>query len=231
VRPYHLLLILCAACAPPAWTPALPPSISGTGRVAVEGGTLYYDSRGGGPAVVLLHGGGLDLTSWDAQADALAEHFRVVRFDARGHGRSAAPPGLSSPADDLGRVLDQLGVRRATLVGLSMGGGAALNFAIAHPERVERLVLVSTSGPPPGVPAGPGVVLTDPAGRARLGALRMPRLLVVGERDSPGVLAVAEAVRKEAPDVEVVSIPGAAHLANQDAPEAFNELLLRFLAR
>jgi 3-oxoadipate enol-lactonase len=53
----------------------------------------------------------------------------------------------------------------------------------------------------------------------------------VGEQDSADVLAVAEAVRKEAPDVEVVSIPGAAHLPNQDAPEAFNQLLLRFLGR
>jgi pimeloyl-ACP methyl ester carboxylesterase len=75
------------------------------------------------------------------------------------------------------------------------------------------------------------VVLTDPAGRARLAALPMPRLLVVGEGDSPGVLAVAEAVRREAPGVEVVSIFGAAHLPNQDATEAFNQLLLRFLGR
>ncbi|HEX6747878.1 MAG TPA: alpha/beta fold hydrolase [Longimicrobium sp.] len=229
MRPYHLPLLLCAACTPAMRAPATP-APADTGRIAVDGGTLYYESQGSGPAVVLLHGGRMDLRSWDAQAGALAPGFRVIRYDAGGHGRSTAPLDPPSQTEHVTRVLDHLGVQRAHVVGLSMGGGAALDFAFRHPERVESLVLVSTSGPPPGIPVDSNAVLTHPAGRRRLGALPMPRLLVVGERDSPGVLAAAQAVRNEAPGVEVASIPGA-HLPNQDAPEAFNQLLLRFLRR
>ncbi|HEX8693713.1 MAG TPA: alpha/beta fold hydrolase [Longimicrobium sp.] len=229
MRKYLLLLVLCTACAHSV-RPSAPAAPSDTGRVAVEGGELYYESRGSGPAVVLLHGGGLDHTSWDPQVDPLSRAFRVIRYDARGHGRSTPPTGPFSMADDLGRVLDHLGVRRAHLVGLSMGAGAAYGFAARHPERVETLTLVSMSGPPPGVPREPGAPpdLTEAAGRELLRGMPMPRLLVLGERDSPVVQAVADSVRAQAPGVEVVRIPGA-HLPNRDAPEAFNLLLLRFL--
>lgn len=229
MRTCLLPLILCAACAPAA-QPSPPTASADTGRVTVEGGTLYYESRGSGPPVVLLHGGGLDLSSWDPQVGPLSGTFRVIRYDARGHGRSTAPAGPFSMVEDLRRVLDHLGVRRAHLVGLSMGAGTAFDFAAQHPERVETLTLVSVSGPPPGVPLPPGAPpnLTETAGRERLRDMPMPRLLVLGERDSPSVQAVADSVRAQVPVVEVVRIPGA-HLPNRDAPEAFNRLLLRFL--
>lgn len=202
-----------------------------TGRMRVEGGTLYYDVRGSGPPVVLLHAGGMDLTMWDPQIGTLARTFRIIRYDARGHGRSTAPRGPSSTVEDLRLLLDHLGVERAHLVGISMGAGVALNFSTTHPERVRTLVLVSTSGPPPGAPITPGAPppLTQQAGRARLRALSMPRLLVVGEGDSRDHLAVAERVEAEVPDVRVVRLPGGKHLVNQDAPDAFNTVLARFL--
>jgi pimeloyl-ACP methyl ester carboxylesterase len=228
MRQYLLPLILCTACAPGA-RPSAPAVSPDTGRVAVEGGALYYESRGSGPAVVLLHGGGLDLSSWDPQVGPLSRAFRVIRYDARGHGRSTRPTGPFSMVEDVRRVLDHLGVQRAHLVGLSMGAGAAFNFAARHPERVETLTLVSTSAPPPGVPRTPGESnLAEAAGRERLREMPMPRLLVLGERDSPAVQAVADSVRAQVPGVEVVRIAGA-HLPNRDAPEAFNLLLLRFL--
>lgn len=202
-----------------------------TGRVAVGGGTLYYEVRGSGPPVVLLHAGGLDLTMWDPQVGPVARAFRVIRYDARGHGRSSAPMGPHSTVEDLRALLDHLGVERANLVGISMGAGVALEFAISYPQRVSKLVLVSTSGPPPGVPIPPGAPppLTHEAGRARLRALPMPRALIVGEGDSPDHLAVAERVEAEVPEVSVVRIPGGGHLVNRDAPDAFNDVLLRFL--
>ena len=224
---------VCEACGPrtASVTAANVSAASDTGRVAVEGGTLFYEVRGSGPAVVLLHGGGLDRTMWDPQLEPLLRSFRVVRYDARGHGRSSAPMGPYSMVEDFRLVLDHLGVERAHLVGLSMGGGTALDFATAYPARVHTLALVSTSGPPPGAPLPPGTPppLTEEAGRSRLRALDIPRVLVVGERDSPNVLAVAERVEAEVPEVPVVRIAGGAHLPNQDAPEAFNEALLRFL--
>ena len=226
---------LCVACAPRTaavtGSAAADALAADTGRVAVDGGTLYYEARGSGPAVVLLHGGGLDLGMWDPQVEPLARSFRVIRYDARGHGRSTARMGPYSTLEDLRRLLDHLGVARAHLVGLSMGAGVALDFAINHPERVSKLALVSTSGPPPGVPIPPGAPppLTQEAGRLRLRALPMPRVLIVGEGDSPDHLAVAERVEAEVPEMPVVRIAGGRHRVNRDVPEAFNAALLRFL--
>ena len=99
------------------------------------------------PAVVLLHGFPLDGSMWDDQVDALAARFRTFVPDLRGHGRSEAPPGPYTMADhvaDLARLLDRLGIERAALVGLSMGGYVTMNFLAAHPERVWAAVLVDT---------------------------------------------------------------------------------------
>jgi pimeloyl-ACP methyl ester carboxylesterase len=143
-------------------TPAVPTGTAvvaqarDTGRVAVNGGTLYYETRGSGPAVVLLHGGGQDFTMWDSQMEPLAGAFRVTRYDARGHGRSTAPIGPYSMADDLRLVLDHIGADRAHLVGFSMGAGVALDFAVTHEARVLTLALISVTGPPPGAPIRPG---------------------------------------------------------------------------
>ena len=226
---------LCAACVPHAGTVADSAAADAvameTGRVAVEGGSLYFEVHGSGPSVVLLHAGDLDLTMWDPQVTRLARSFRVIRYDARGHGRSTAPRGPYSTVEDLRLLLDHLGVEHAHLVGISMGAGVALNFAVAYPARVRNLVLVSISGPPPGVPIPPGAPppLTAEAGRARLRALPMPRLLVVGEEDSREHLAVAERVQIEVPEVSVVRVAGGRHLLTREAPEVFNDLLLRFL--
>jgi pimeloyl-ACP methyl ester carboxylesterase len=204
---------------------------SDSGRVAVAGGTLYYDVRGSGPPVVLLHAGDVDLTMWEPQVIPLAGSFRIIRYDARGHGRSNAPRGPYPTTEDLRLLLAHLGVERAHLVGISMGAGVALDFAATYPERVSKLVLVSTSGPPPGVPIRPGAAppLTTAAGRARLHALAMPRMLIVGEADSRDHLAVAERVEAEVPAVSVVRVAGGGHFVNRDAPDAFNDVLIRFL--
>jgi len=162
---------------------------------------------------------------------SLARSFRLVRYDARGHGRSTAPGGPYSTTEDLRRLLRHIGIERASLVGISMGAGVALDFAATHPQRVSKLVLVSTSGPPPGVPMPPGAPppLTHEAGRARLRALSMPRMLIVGEGDTPDHLAVAARVEAEVPQVRVVRLAGGGHMVNHDVPEAFNRVLVGFL--
>jgi pimeloyl-ACP methyl ester carboxylesterase len=110
-----------------------------------DGGRLYYEAMGSGPAVVLIHGGQLDRRMWDAEFDTLARHaYRVIRYDVRGFGRSPPAPGENFRSyEDLGALLDSLHVPRASIVGLSLGGRIAVDFAIAHPERVERLVLLA----------------------------------------------------------------------------------------
>jgi 3-oxoadipate enol-lactonase len=105
----------------------------------VQHGELYYEVAGGGPAVVLLHAGIADLRMWDAQLAALAERYTVVRYDARGFGRSRTEPVAFSNRRDLIEVLDHLGIGRAALVGCSRGGMIALDTAIEFPERVAAL--------------------------------------------------------------------------------------------
>ncbi|HEX8118130.1 MAG TPA: alpha/beta fold hydrolase [Pyrinomonadaceae bacterium] len=113
----------------------------GSGFAEVNGTRLYYEARGKGPAVVLIHGGLVDSRLWDEQMKPLSKRFRVVRYDLRAYGRSAAAPEPFSHLEDLRGLLDFLKIDKATLVGLSLGGIIAADFALEHPERVERLVL------------------------------------------------------------------------------------------
>jgi pimeloyl-ACP methyl ester carboxylesterase len=120
-----------------------------TGRIAVPGSTLFYERAGAGRTVVLLHGGNLDRRMWDAEFLALQRDYQVIRYDARGYGRSGRADTAFAAHDDLLALLQQLNVPRAALVGLSLGGRIAMDFALAHPDRVERLVLVA-----PGISGG-----------------------------------------------------------------------------
>jgi pimeloyl-ACP methyl ester carboxylesterase len=116
-----------------------------TGFADVNGARLYYEMAGSGPAVALLHFGLGDSRSWDEQFAALAERYTVVRYDYRGVGRSSMPPDAYSPRGDLEALLSALGLGRVALVGVSMGGGLAMDFTLEHPTRVTTLVVVGAS--------------------------------------------------------------------------------------
>ena len=103
--------------------------------------TIAYETHGDGPVVLLVHEGVADRRMWRGQAPVLARHHRVVAVDLRGFGETPHASGPFSNVDDLREVLDELGIERATVVGGSYGAKVALGFAVAHPERVERLVL------------------------------------------------------------------------------------------
>ena len=110
-----------------------------------------YEDDGDGEPVVLIHGHSLDKRMWGYQVPALVEAgFRAVRHDVRGHGRTMVPPKgytWENYATDLAELLDHLNVERAHVVGLSMGGGIALQFALDYPERVLSLTLVDSALP------------------------------------------------------------------------------------
>jgi len=113
-----------------------------TGTAAVNGTKLYYEIRGSGDPVVLLEGGQLDRRLWDDQFEVFARSYRVVRMDVRGFGKSADVSGPYQSHEDLHGLLEALGIPRAHLVGLSLGGRIAIDFALTYPNMVSSLVLV-----------------------------------------------------------------------------------------
>jgi pimeloyl-ACP methyl ester carboxylesterase len=119
-----------------------------TTQVARNGSVaIAYDVRGQGPPLVLLHGLGVGRWGWEPVVDRLARRFRVITVDNRGIGASDAPVGSYSTramASDVVAVLDDVGVASASVAGTSLGGMIAQELALAHPERVDRLVLVAT---------------------------------------------------------------------------------------
>ena len=109
----------------------------------VPGGELYHEIEGDGVPVVLVHGHALDARMWDDQVPALTDIARVVRYDARGFGRSTRDADTSySHAADLWLLLDHLGIEQAALVGMSMGGRTAVEATLAAPGRVLALLLL-----------------------------------------------------------------------------------------
>ena len=113
---------------------------------------LAWERRGAGDPVLLIHGLGYARWGWEPVLPGLAERFDVLLFDNRGIGESDAPPGPYTAAEmaaDAIQVLDEAGVERAHVVGTSLGGMVAQELALAHPERIDRLVLACT------MPGGP----------------------------------------------------------------------------
>ena len=124
--------------------------------VNVNGVDLFYDLAGpkGLPTVVFCNSLGSTIEMWDGIVPALTGRFRILRYDAQGHGRSGArdtPTTIDDLANDLAGLLDALDIAEAHVVGLSLGGMTAQAFAVAHAQRTASLVLMSTAAhlPPP----------------------------------------------------------------------------------
>lgn len=265
-----------------------------TGEVPVDGARLSYETVGEGEPLVFVHAGIADSRMWDPQVGAFAGRHRVVRYDMRGFGKSPAVAVAFSHHGDLLGLLDHLGVGRAAIVGCSMGGKVAIDFALENPDRVEALVLVASpvGGFDPDAPRpeewdemvaadeagdlarlselgvrkwvdgprrGPGAVdpavrdlvremnliaLTnegsgllnderepEPPAAGRLGEIRAPALVVVGELERPEMLAAADLLVREVPGAERAVMRGTAHLPSMERPEEFNPLVEDFLGR
>ena len=116
-------------------------------RISRPVGTeLFGRIEGSGPAVALVHGVGADLGSWDRVTERLRDRFTVVRADLRGHGRSSRIETcrMADFVGDLAATLDAAGLKTVDLVGFSLGGLIAMWFALEHPDRINRLALLST---------------------------------------------------------------------------------------
>ena len=261
-------------------------SVAPSGVAEVNGTRLYYEHAGKGPAVILLHGGNLDARMWDDQMPTLLKSFRVIRYDIRPYGRSAGTEKGFSSVEDLRALMDYLKVDRASLVGLSLGGRIAIDFALVYPDRVDKLVLMGpgltgyafnpndeTMKPilakaregdavgamdlwlqhPMMAPAMArpkvaarireiakdnlqvwqrlpvGEQVPAPPAIKRLGDIKAPTLIIVGERDVPDIQAIVKLLQRDVKGARTEVIPGAAHMPNMEDPERVNRLLLGFL--
>ena len=111
-------------------------------EATINGARIHYARAGEGMPVVLLHAGVADHRMWEPQIREFSKHFDVVAPDMRGFGRSELPAQRWSPEEDVLGLVDELRLKPGHVVGCSMGGGLAIDFALAHPERISKLVLV-----------------------------------------------------------------------------------------
>ena len=217
----------------------------------------YFPADPQAPTLILLHGNGEDHTYFVKQIPAFSPHFRLVLMDTRGQGQSTGGDGelnFSVFAADLLALMDHLQIVKAHLLGFSDGGNLALTFALAHPERVQSLILNGANLEPGGVklstqlPIVLGYGLLSPfSHKARqngallglmvnhphippqaLAALTMPALVIVGERDMIRDRH-SQLIARSLPNAQFVRIPGGDHFCAAKCPEVFNHAVLSFL--
>ena len=259
-------------------------------EITINGARLHYERAGSGMPLFLLHAGIADSRMWQAQVEAFSKDFDVIAPDQRGFGHSELPARRWSEVADLLAIMDALELKPSHVVGCSYGSSLAMDFALDHPERVSRVVLVgpSINGAELGKKypevfaevraaeeahdlvalnnaemklflVGPtrsldkiderlrdlfldmngrnlevdwGSAPTDdlnPPAFARLGEIRAPTLVIVGDADIPPVLEAAEILVTSVPGARKAVIHDAAHLPNLEHPEQFNRLVLDFL--
>ncbi len=258
-----------------------------SGYAEVEEARIYYEQIGEGPALVLLHGFSFDTSLWDDQVEEFSRKYRVLRYDLRGFGRSTSSEVRYSHAGDLKALLDHLDIHEAYLAGLSLGGGAVINFALEHPRVSRALILIAPSlggfkwspnvssaqasmqsramdrgidvareiwirqtifrhamnnkdiavrlrtmvGRYSGwhwLHADLGMPMVPPA-IERLGEIRVPTLVMVGDADAPDQIQIAETLERRISGARKIVFPGVGHLINMEVPALFNKHVLEFL--
>jgi pimeloyl-ACP methyl ester carboxylesterase len=269
------------------------------GFLSLKGGTLYYEAIGSGFPLVLIHSRWMHSGLWDEQVKAFASHYRVIRYDVRGFGKSEMERVPYSDIEDLKLLFDHLNINQAHVLGLSMGAEIAIGYALRYPERVKALVIAGAGleefewseafgqewglfagaiqdedyprainqvvkmwvdGPvrpaseavrertrelmrghtfehhkpfpqPPESetqPVSDSPALTE---REKFASLRVPTLVMVGDKDWPEQVKMAELLAIYIPHAEHQVIKDAAHIVNLEQPDIFNQTVLAFLKR
>ncbi len=140
-----LISLACGVTPEPAPPPLDEPLEMESGIARFGQSEIYWELAGEGePTVILIHGGLLDCHMWDGQFELLARTHRVLRYDADAHGKSILPPDAYWDHMSLRELMNALGIERAILVGLSLGGRIAIDLALEDPDRVEAIVAVSS---------------------------------------------------------------------------------------
>lgn len=263
-----------------------------TGKANINGAQLYYEVKGSGQSLLLVHAGVADSRMWEAQVAAFSKEYQVIRFDLRGFGRSSMPSGSFTNHEDIRALLDFLGIEKVFLLGISFGGMIALDFTLAYPDYVKALVLgaPSVSGANPSerirqfwdeedtalekddlegatelnlklwvdgphrasdqvgaevrelvremqmaifkkeIPDDVDEIDLDPPAVKRLGDIKIPVQVMVGDLDLEEKLELVDRLTAEIPDCRKVVIPGVAHMLNMEKPDVFNRSVLDFLS-
>lgn len=142
LRRFALLLITALSIDAAETAESSAPNNQKNGLLDVGGSKIYYEEAGSGPTIILLHDGLLGAVSWDEVWDKLGAKYHVIRYDRRGYGRSEAAKTAFPPTEDLDKLLTDLKVQHAMIVGSSSGGALAIDFAITHPDMVDGLFLI-----------------------------------------------------------------------------------------
>lgn len=222
---------------------------------------LHYLERGSGAPLILLHGNGEDHTYFAPLMDGFSQSYRVLALDTRGHGaspRGQAPFSIRQFADDLWAFMEEMGIEKAHILGFSDGGNIAMQFALDHPERVEKLILNGANLDPRGVKAlvqipiilgyklasffarwQPGarknaemlgLMVNEPhVAPEELQRLTMPVLVIAGTRDMIREKH-SRLIHQSLPRAELVFVEGD-HFIAAKCPEAFNRAVMGFLNR
>jgi 3-oxoadipate enol-lactonase len=254
-------------------------------KAKVNGTELYYELHGseGAPWLIFSHSLACTVRMWDPQIAAFKDRYRILAYDMRGHGQSAAPAGpytLEMLADDVLALMRELKIDRARYVGLSIGGMIGQHLALKEPKRFEKMVLADTGhtqtpetikqweeririahgqGMKPLVagtmerwftPAfrdrpeakriaeliaatpvagyvGCGQAIMKLNTTGRLKDIKLPVLAITGEADAAA--GGTKYIGEHLPGAKFVNIPQAAHIANIEQPEKFNQALREFL--
>jgi len=117
-------------------------------KVNVDDVELYYEIHGEGEPIIFSHGWMCDCSVWNSQINFFSKKYKVIVYDHRGHGKSDKPKAnysIETLSNDLYSIIKELNLDKVTLVGHSMGGMTALTFALNHPDKVSKLILVGTS--------------------------------------------------------------------------------------
>ena len=150
---------------------------------------LYYEIHGEGQPLVFIHGLGLSTRDWESQIPGFSKSYKVVAFDLRGHGQSDKPAGpytMSQYSDDLAGLLRALNIPSAHIVGISLGGGIAFQFAIDHPNQVKTMTIVN-SAPTLGNPAE-----VKPEIERRVGIVQQMGMRAMGQALAPALFPKPE---------------------------------------
>jgi 3-oxoadipate enol-lactonase len=198
--------------------------------VKANGLVIHYRDHGrrDGAPLVFINSLGTDFRIWNEVAEILAPHFHIITYDKRGHGLSESGPDKNDMADyarDLAALLDQVGVGRATIVGLSIGGLIAQELYRLSPERA-----MLTRTPRQGYLAACGALKRADL-RPYAGLIEAPTLCLVGDQDGSTPVALVRETAALIPGSRFEIIEGAGHLPNVERPEIVAKLVVEHARR